>query len=327
MAKIKVDKAQEAANFEKIINRGRERKRDEALAASIFSKGRRLSAPSKVVGAAPSLASRVGVKKRVASTSARPAGNINGEWTHDLHQSSQAAAPTGALASRITAPGSKPPRAANKRAARLAGALQRADASTANIAPSQPRSFGKPPTQPKNFNARKQQQAQQNGAAKKEAGPAPAPEISIRGLAGPFSVLMQNLAPGTTAADIESAVTPVSGEMMVCRIVKTRPIMLAEMVFSSRDAGDLVIKTFDGKTADGRVIKVFPNPQGYQPESARPETRSPASRDHIVDGTMGFPEGVVDASPGAYAAGASGGLYSDSLVAKRGRGVRGDWSR
>lgn len=59
---------------------------------------------------------------------------------------------------------------------------------------------------------------------------------------------MQNFAPGTTAADIESVMTPVGGEMLVCRVVKTRPIMLAELVFGSREAGDRVIQAFDGKT-------------------------------------------------------------------------------
>lgn len=226
---------------------GRERKRNEALAASIFSKERRLSAPSKT----PSLASRVGVKKvrppalpflavlrlgrvltgdikqRVASTSSKPpAGDINGEWTHDLHAS--VSAPS--LASRITAPGAKP-RAA-KRAAKLAHALQRADPTS--VAPTGPK-FN-PPTGPK-AQAKK---PQRNGTQEQE--------ISIRGLAGPFSVLMQNFAPGTTAADIESVMTPVGGEMLVCRIVKTRPIMLAEMVFGSREAGDRVIEAFDGKT-------------------------------------------------------------------------------
>ena len=168
-------------------------------------------------------------QQRVASTSSKPPpGDINGEWTHDLHTS--VSAPS--LASRITAPGAKP-RAA-KRTAKLASALQRADPTV--VAPTGPK-FN-PPTGPKAQT--KKAPAQRNGAKE--------PEISIRGLAGPFSVLMQNFAPGTTAADIESVMTPVGGEMLVCRIVKTRPIMLAEMVFGSREAGDRVIEAFDGKT-------------------------------------------------------------------------------
>ncbi|KLP12537.1 uncharacterized protein LW94_10732 [Fusarium fujikuroi] len=56
--------AKVATDFEKIINEGRERKKNEALADRIFSKNRRRSAPSKLKSApGQSLASRVGVKK------------------------------------------------------------------------------------------------------------------------------------------------------------------------------------------------------------------------------------------------------------------------
>lgn len=59
-----MSKQKHALEFEKIINDGRERKRNEELAARIFSKDshRRASAPLKP-GAGGSLASRVGVKK------------------------------------------------------------------------------------------------------------------------------------------------------------------------------------------------------------------------------------------------------------------------
>lgn len=59
-----MSKQKHALEFEKIINEGRERKRNEELAARIFSKDsqRRASAPLKP-GAGGSLASRVGVKK------------------------------------------------------------------------------------------------------------------------------------------------------------------------------------------------------------------------------------------------------------------------
>jgi hypothetical protein len=59
-----MSKAQHALEFEKIISQGRERKRNEELAARIFSKDgqRRASAPLKP-GSGGSLASRVGVKK------------------------------------------------------------------------------------------------------------------------------------------------------------------------------------------------------------------------------------------------------------------------
>lgn len=72
--------------------------------------------------------------------------------------------------------------------------------------------------------------------------------LTIRGLAGPFALLGQNFAPGTTAADIESAMTPIGGEMVSCKIVKTKPFLIAEMVFVSREGGERVIDTFNNKT-------------------------------------------------------------------------------
>ena len=59
-----MSKEQHALEFEKIISQGRERKRNEELAARIFSNDgqRRASAPLKP-GSGGSLASRVGVKK------------------------------------------------------------------------------------------------------------------------------------------------------------------------------------------------------------------------------------------------------------------------
>lgn len=76
----------------------------------------------------------------------------------------------------------------------------------------------------------------------------PSKGISIRGLAGPYTVIGQNFAPGTTAADIESAMTPFGGEMESCRIVKTKPFIMVEMVFVSREGGERVIETFNEKT-------------------------------------------------------------------------------
>lgn len=75
----------------------------------------------------------------------------------------------------------------------------------------------------------------------------PSKGLSIRGLAGPFPVMAQNFAPGTTAADIESAMTPIGGEMESCRIIKTQPLILVEMVFVSREGGQRIIETFNDK--------------------------------------------------------------------------------
>lgn len=228
------------------LRAARERRRNEALANAIFSRGRRQSAPSKLKNApAASFASRVGVNKvrlpppvqpllrplvslmppleqRVSSGAwsnrqSVPSGNIHGEWTHDLHDSldkRQHNRSASALDARTSHPGPKRA-AASQRQSRLASAVEKMDVDQVNV-------------------------VRNPGAG--------AMGMSIRGLAGPFVVMGQNFAPGTTAADIESAVTPVGGEMVSCRILKTSPFVMAEMVFVSREGGERVIETFNNKT-------------------------------------------------------------------------------
>ncbi|KAG8406828.1 hypothetical protein J3459_018639 [Metarhizium acridum] len=229
--------ASTASDFQKLISDARERKKNSALADRIFNRGRRQSAPSKLKPTpGGSLASRVGVKKQrspaaaaAAASNARrvslPAGNVNGEWTHDLHDSvNRVPAKAGSLSSRITVPGSKNGNTASKRAAsrkaKLAAAVDKMDTDQVNVVT--------PSTQ-----------------ATTGMG------LTIRGLAGPYALLGQNFAPGTTAADIESAMTPVGGEMVSCKIVKTKPFLIAEMVFVSREGGERVIETFNNKTVCG----------------------------------------------------------------------------
>ncbi|KAK2039575.1 hypothetical protein LZ31DRAFT_558683 [Colletotrichum somersetense] len=287
--------AKVATDFERIIQEGRERKKNEALAQKIFSKDRRQSAPTKLKpGAGPSLASRVGVKKqRTASLGpkALPAGNIDGDWTHDLHGTVNGGnAGAGGLASRISAPGGRPTpgaaannrrgdRRTEQRAAKVAAAIERsggmADVQMTSSAPT---------------------------------GPAVKKGLSIRGLAGPFAVMAQNFAPGTTAADIESAMTPVGGEMLSCRIIKTSPLIVAEMVFATKEGGEAVIETFNNQTADGRIIKVYPKPGGYKEPVAANGSRPAnawAASSHVIDGTNGFPEQMAEDDSG---------LYSDRIV-------------
>ncbi|KAI8962475.1 hypothetical protein F5Y11DRAFT_191301 [Daldinia sp. FL1419] len=303
-----------ATEFEKIINAGRERKKNEALAARIFKKkdtSRRASAP-----AAGSLASRVGVKKRVSSVARHPAGDINGEWTHDLHNSPKnprAQHDPNSLAARIHAPGTSLPRPRNAprntrptRASRLANAFERTNSSP--------------------------------GAAQQQLNLRPAPTgqgITIRGLAGPFAVMAQNFAPGTTAADIESAMTPVGGLVSSCRLIKTHPIVIAEIVFESKEGADRVIQTFNNQTADGRTLHVYLKPGGaYRP----PVPTGPrAQRDHetrsagnnvVVDGSMGFDDLMETDSPSSGYSNGVSGLYSDTMVPKnQANGTSGNTNR
>ncbi|KAK3944242.1 hypothetical protein QBC46DRAFT_350657 [Diplogelasinospora grovesii] len=340
---------QVAADFEKIINAGRDRKKHEALAAKIFNRSngnnRRSSTPTQP--ASTSLASRAGVtKQRVSSTSAKVNGN---GWTFDVNPSPDI--PKGpraanSLAARITNPNAGP--AANqlsrqkRRAEQVAQALIRSEVPHAPVAPAStsPGLFGitaAPPNIPTGSSFNK--------------------GISIRGLAGPFVVMAQNFAPGTTAADIESAMTPVGGIVNSCRIVKEHPIVIAEIVFESKEGAENVIQIFNNQTADGRVLKVYPKVGGSAPTQPTPaatvrETSGNGSvNGNIVDGTMGFddpmetddipmngtggndgggngkqpPRGPAISNPSLRS---SGVLYSDSMVrGGRGRGGRGGRGR
>lgn len=74
--------------------------------------------------------------------------------------------------------------------------------------------------------------------------------MSIRGIAapvGPFCVVAKNLAPGTTAADIESAMTPMGGVVVSSVIIADRPKVIAEIVFETKEGADNVVETFDNQ--------------------------------------------------------------------------------
>lgn len=83
-------------------------------------------------------------------------------------------------------------------------------------------------------------------AARAPAAP-PVAGMTIRGLAGPYIVMAQNFAPGTTAADIESAMIPVGGLVLKCRILKTHPITIAEIEFETKEGADRVIESFNNQ--------------------------------------------------------------------------------
>ena len=73
-------------------------------------------------------------------------------------------------------------------------------------------------------------------------------ELSIKGAAsGPYIVVAQNFAPGTTAADIESVMLSVGGQMTSCKLAASNPTVIAEMAFVEKSGADKVIDTFNGK--------------------------------------------------------------------------------
>lgn len=72
-------------------------------------------------------------------------------------------------------------------------------------------------------------------------------EFSIRGAAGPYCVVGSNFAPGTTSADIQSAMEPITGEMLSCNILTSHPMVVAEMVFADKACAETVVATFNNQ--------------------------------------------------------------------------------
>lgn len=58
-----------------------------------------------------------------------------------------------------------------------------------------------------------------------------------------------NFAPGTTAADIKSAMIPTWGEMQSCKVTSYHPSVTAEMYFTEKASAESVIATFNNKKA------------------------------------------------------------------------------
>ncbi|TVY55998.1 putative RNA-binding protein [Lachnellula cervina] len=306
----------------------RQRRKNEALAKEVFGKGRRSSAPGAGAGmgsrkpnAVPSLASRIGVAKRTVSTSAkntfkqqpranpRPAGNVDAEWTHDLHSlnnSSASGPPRGPRASRPN------------RKDQLYSAINSSESSSAS-----------------QFNI--------IGTSK------PAGGMSIRGLAGPYLVVIKNLALGTTVADIESAITPVGGAVVRCQLIAERPKVIAEVEFENKEGADNVVDTLNNQNADGNILHVYHKvggaptgpkssnpiaPLGRRAEAITDDSRSsygsserytPRDRersrresDDIMDGSYGFDDRMDTDDHDDRRT--RGSLYSDNLIGNRGRG-------
>ncbi|KAH8432191.1 uncharacterized protein LDX57_009830 [Aspergillus melleus] len=77
-----------------------------------------------------------------------------------------------------------------------------------------------------------------SGQASIREGPA---GISIKGASGPFVVIGSNFAPGTTAADIQSTIEPMSGEILKCWVTSHEPTVTAEITFAEKWAADNAI--------------------------------------------------------------------------------------
>lgn len=141
--------------------------------------------------------------------------------------------------------------------------------------------------------------------------------MSFKGAAsGPYVVVAQNFAPGTTAADIESVMLSVGGQMQSCRLVASNPTVIAEMAFLEKAGAEKVIDTFNNKKvscsgrtdvhnkltlrqADGRTLYVYSKHGGAAPKpsvvartaAALPEpTITPLAEDEAGDVMMAVDE-------------------------------------
>ncbi|KAG9246627.1 hypothetical protein BJ878DRAFT_272938 [Calycina marina] len=310
-------------HFNAMINKDRERKKAQDLAQQIFgSKGRRSSAPgvaNRKPGTGPSLASRIGngiSKQRNSAISVGPQGK-SGRL--------QAGRPVGGnvdadwthdLHSQNNP--SSLPRQNNRFRPYLANHLHSALHNSASS-----------PALNSQFNV---------------VAPTK-PSISIRGLAGPYTVLAKNFAVGTTAADIESAMTPVGGVATECRVIAERPVVIAEITFETKEGADNIVDTHT--QADGNILHVYHKVGGLvsrtptAPPAAPTGPRSNGtsqnfnnstgryrdyeSRAEIIDGSYGFDDRIDEHNRD----GNSGkpDLYSDRLVNKRGQGHSQDRGR
>ncbi|KAL8951617.1 MAG: hypothetical protein Q9222_002417 [Ikaeria aurantiellina] len=211
-----------AASFDALLQADRQKRKNEALANALLGKGRRASTPSNGIrksGPGASLASRIGASNRSLSAAAKPRSTPNGPSTTTSQPNSRM------IPSQNPRPVRENPMVQRAQKARLQNNLARMDWES---------------------DANGQANIRDNGT-----------EITIRGSAGPYTVVGSNFAPGTTAADIESAMLPIGGEMQDCRIFSKMPTVMAEMVFSEKATAENVIATFNNKRADGRLLSVY----------------------------------------------------------------------
>jgi len=69
--------------------------------------------------------------------------------------------------------------------------------------------------------------------------------ISIKGAGSEsFVVVGKNFAPGTTAADIQSAIEPVSGKIVSCWVTSHQPTVTAEITFKEKSSAEKAVSNF-----------------------------------------------------------------------------------
>lgn len=69
--------------------------------------------------------------------------------------------------------------------------------------------------------------------------------LAIKGASsGPFVIVGSNFAPGTTAADIQSALEPLSGPVLNCWVTSQHPSVTAEISFAEKWSAETTIANF-----------------------------------------------------------------------------------
>jgi hypothetical protein len=81
--------------------------------------------------------------------------------------------------------------------------------------------------------------------------------ISIKGTGSEsFVVVGKNFAPGTTAADIQSAIEPVSGKIVSCWVTSHQPTVTAEITFQEKSSAEKAVANFHNQRV--RCLKIAP---------------------------------------------------------------------
>jgi hypothetical protein len=212
----------DSKNFASFVKEQRDRKKNEELAQQFLGRGRKTNAPGAGAGAKPrqtsekpTLLSRIsgtaGVQKR--SSSAKPAGSIEGKWQHDLHKLNNPNGP----------------------AARARGPAPNRTASASQVDRNS-RTYDK-------FASVLNRNANPPARSNEGAG------FNIRGVAtgGPYTVIASNFAPGTTAADIEAVMSPHAGETLGCRLISAAPTVMVELQVVTKEGAENVIATFNNQ--------------------------------------------------------------------------------
>lgn len=142
--------------------------------------------------------------------------------------------------------------------------------------------------------------------------------FTIKGSAGPFTLLASNFAPGTTEADIEAALhTELFDEagnncLQSCQIVTSRPSVVAEMVFTEKSVADRIVSKFNNLKADGRILKVALSKSGTDAMNSSRRSASDRDRnDHLVATTIEPVSAMPKVTTTAIPSGAEGDMDLD----------------